>query len=738
MAELLSVQVPRTRGLPGFAEFHKGSTDDEGVASLSSSPTTRPILSVHAHLNTLNHTRISNDLRKKVMNGTTVGVIMSRLPKRPPVDIEFSDLSFSVSEGRNRGYKTLLKSVSGKFRSGRLTAIMGPSGAGKSTLMNITAGYRYSNVAGTISVNGRERNLRRFRKMSCYIMQDDYLHPHLSVRESMAVSANLKLGDKMKWSEKEEVIREILETLNLTDCIDTRASNLSGGQRKRLSIALELVNNPPVMFFDEPTSGLDSSSSFQCINLLKTLAKGGRTIICTIHQPSAKLFEKFDYLYALADGQCIYRGAVRGLLPFLTVMGLECPSYHNPADFLLEVASGDYGEYNHKLTTAVRNGKCDNLGPDDDKLSVRSKPHVLIKDDEDNIVNNEASLLTPSNLGSGIVAVPRAGAVDAKGSESVGNRSSSLYNSTNDIRLKIPSTKHSLLTSDDESVDDIPHSFPTSGWKQFVILFKRSFISSIRDKMLTNMRIFSHLTIGILISLLYYNIGNEASKVFNNSGCLFFCMLFLMFTAMMPTILTFPLEMNVFTREHLNYWYSLKSYYLAKTCADMPFQLIYPLMYVLLVYFMTNQPFEANRFFMFTTMCIMTSLVAQSLGLAIGAATNIESAVFLGPITTIPILLFSGFFVTFSTIPIYLRWITYISYVRYSFEGSLLAIYGYDRSNLHCSEAYCHFKSPRKFLEEMDIGQMTYWMDFLALFVFFILLRLIGYFVLRWKLKAER
>ncbi|KAB7499273.1 ATP-binding cassette sub-family G member 1, partial [Armadillidium nasatum] len=547
-------------------------------------------------------------------------------------------------------YKTLLKSVSGKFRSGRLTAIMGPSGAGKSTLMNITAGYRqvlavvYSNVAGTISVNGRERNLRRFRKMSCYIMQDDYLHPHLSVRESMAVSANLKLGDKMKWSEKEEVIREILETLNLTDCIDTRASNLSGGQRKRLSIALELVNNPPVMFFDEPTSGLDSSSSFQCINLLKTLAKGGRTIICTIHQPSAKLFEKFDYLYALAD--------------------------------------------------------------DDDKLSVRSKPHVLIKDDEDNIVNNEASLLTPSNLGSGIVAVPRAGAVDAKGSESVGNRSS-LYNSTNDIRLKIPSTKHSLLTSDDES-------------------------------MLTNMRIFSHLTIGILISLLYYNIGNEASKVFNNSGCLFFCMLFLMFTAMMPTILTFPLEMNVFTREHLNYWYSLKSYYLAKTCADMPFQLIYPLMYVLLVYFMTNQPFEANRFFMFTTMCIMTSLVAQSLGLAIGAATNIESAVFLGPITTIPILLFSGFFVTFSTIPIYLRWITYISYVRYSFEGSLLAIYGYDRSNLHCSEAYCHFKSPRKFLEEMDIGQMTYWMDFLALFVFFILLRLIGYFVLRWKLKAER
>lgn len=167
-------------------------------------------------------------------------------------------------------------------------------------------------------------------------------------------------------------------------------------------------------------------------------------------------------------------------------------------------------------------------------------------------------------------------------------------------------------------------------------------------------------------------------------------------------------------------------------------QIVFSGVYVLIVYFMTGQPLETDRIIMFTSINILTALVAQSLGLLIGAAMRIETGVYLGPVTTIPVVLFSGFFVNFDTIPGYLKWLTYVSYVRYGYEGAMLSVYGYDREKLQCSEAYCHFRSPKKFLEELSMDGANFWIDVGALLSVFIFIRVISYFVLRMKIRMIR
>lgn len=708
-------------------------------------------------------------------NGQKKGTIaLSHLPQRPPVDIEFCDISYSVTDSHRRGFKTILKSVSGKFRNGEITAIMGPSGAGKSTLMNILAGYKTAQLSGSVLINSKERNLRRFRKLSCYIMQDDVLIANLTVREAMMVAANLKLGKNMISYAKVVVVEEILETIGLKESVNTLTCNLSGGQRKRLSIALELVNNPPVMFFDEPTSGLDSSTCFQLISLLRSLARGGRTIVCTIHQPSARLFEKFDHLYLLAQGQCVYEGRVKGLVPYLSSLGYECPSYHNPADYVLEVASGEYGDAVPKLVDAVKSGACKKYAHKDYVLTLAQKgcnndiikgsgsgaenamailtledekPPLEDRQLEPSIpVEDPAELKPPKletqqsqNSDCSVVNMPTNAVDDSCSFSSSKGTQNAVGGSGSGGPSAVVGCMTSLLDSH-ESVVTLPNKtgFPTSGWTQFWILLKRSFRTILRDKMLTHMRLFSHVIVGAIIGMIYYDVGNEASKIMSNAGCIFFVSLFTTFTAMMPTILTFPTEMSVFVREHLNYWYSLKAFYFAKTIADMPFQIVFSSVYVLVVYYLTSQPMELERVSMFVLICVLNSLVAQSLGLLIGAGMNIETGVFLGPVTTIPTILFSGFFVNFDTIPGYLQWVTYVSYVRYGFEGAMVAIYGMDRAKMQCNQMYCHYRVPKKFLEEMSMDNALFWVDAVALIGIFFALRIIAYFVLRWKLHMIR
>ncbi|XP_050295713.1 ATP-binding cassette sub-family G member 1-like [Anthonomus grandis grandis] len=284
------------------------------------------------------------------------GATFSQVPKSAGVNIEFQDLSYSVPQGK-KGSKIILRSINGQFKSSELTAILGPSGAGKSTLLNILAGYKCRTATGEILINGQPRDIKAFRELSRYIMQEDLMQPMLTVKEAMMVAANLKMPRSISYIDKEKSILEVLEMLRLQNAVNTKTTQLSGGEKKRLSIALELLNNPPVLFLDEPTTGLDDLSCSQCVSLLKCIAQEGRTVICSIHTPSAKMFSVFDNVYIMSAGQCVYQGYGPEVVPFLANIGLECPTHYNPADFMIEIASEEYGSYQEKLVTAIENGK---------------------------------------------------------------------------------------------------------------------------------------------------------------------------------------------------------------------------------------------------------------------------------------------------------------------------------------------------------------------------------------------
>ncbi|XP_058125823.1 ATP-binding cassette sub-family G member 4-like [Anopheles ziemanni] len=263
-----------------------------------------------------------------------------------PSTLRFRNVSYRTND------KEILANISGRFQHGRLVALMGPSGAGKSSLLNALSGAEMFGMIGTVTINGEpvEENDPR----SVYVEQECPLLAFLTVQETMEFAVNMKMPQGSPPSLKGAKVSEILNMVGLDGSRPTVVRNLSGGEQRRLAVAVELITNPPIMLLDEPTSGLDSVSSMQVISHLKSLAMSGRTIICTIHQPASSLFQLFDDVYLLRQGRCLYAGPVENLLPQFARVGLHCPEYYNPADFALEaITNAEHTDAHETLARMV-------------------------------------------------------------------------------------------------------------------------------------------------------------------------------------------------------------------------------------------------------------------------------------------------------------------------------------------------------------------------------------------------
>ncbi|PWA78808.1 AAA+ ATPase domain-containing protein [Artemisia annua] len=276
-----------------------------------------------------------------------------------PLSLAFNHVNYSIdvpAEMKGRGVEgnrlQLLKDVSGAFRPGILTALAGVSGAGKTTLMDVLAGRKTAGrIQGSISISGYPKNQATFARVSGYCEQNDIHSPNVTVHESLLYSAWLRLSSDVTKRTRKMFVDELMELMELNPIRDALVGlpgvdGLSIEQRKRLTIAVELVANPSIIFLDEPTSGLDARAAAIVMRTVRNTVDTGRTVVCTIHQPSIDIFESFDELILMKmGGQIVYAGPLgqhsHNLVEYFEAISgvAKIRNGYNPATWVLEVTS---------------------------------------------------------------------------------------------------------------------------------------------------------------------------------------------------------------------------------------------------------------------------------------------------------------------------------------------------------------------------------------------------------------
>ncbi|XP_057428579.1 ABC transporter G family member 24-like [Lotus japonicus] len=262
---------------------------------------------------------------------------------RPLIEISFKDLTLSL-KAQN---KHILRCVTGKIKPGHITAVMGPSGAGKTTFLSAIAGKALGcKVTGSIFINGKNESIQSYKKIMGFVPQDDIVHGNLTVEENFRFSAQCRLSADLSKPNKVLVVERVIEFLGLQSVRNSLVGTvekrgISGGQRKRVNVGLEMVMEPSLLILDEPTSGLDSASSLLLLRALRREALEGVNICMVVHQPSYGLFKMFDDLILLAKGGLtVYHGSVKKAEEYFAGLGIIIPERINPPDYFIDILEG--------------------------------------------------------------------------------------------------------------------------------------------------------------------------------------------------------------------------------------------------------------------------------------------------------------------------------------------------------------------------------------------------------------
>uniref|UniRef100_A0A673WXC2 Broad substrate specificity ATP-binding cassette transporter ABCG2 n=1 Tax=Salmo trutta TaxID=8032 RepID=A0A673WXC2_SALTR len=508
---------------------------------------------------------------------------------------------------RKNTAREILVDLNGIMRPG-LNAILGPTGSGKSSFLDVLAARKDpSGLSGEVLIDGVPQP-PNFKCLSGYVVQDDVVMGTLTVRENLRFSAALRLPRSVPQKEKEARVNDLITELGLTKVADAKVGTemmrgISGGERKRTNIGMELIIDPSVLFLDEPTTGLDASTANSVLLLLKRMANQGRTIIMSIHQPRYSIYRLFDSLTLLVSGKQVYHGSYR------------CCAHNNPADFFLDVINGD--------STATAMNKIQGEDIDFEELSG-SRQTI-----EERLVEEY--------------------------------RNCSYFRDTQVELERITQGKQYTTKPTSRSI-----TYNSSFFTQLHWVLGRTLRNLALNPQTSVAQLGVTIFLALIVGAIFFGVKDDQSGIQNRIGALFFITTNQCFSTLSAAEL-FITERKLFVHEYISGYYRVSVYFLSKILSDIiTLRTIPAIIFSCVAYFMIGFKTTPEAFFIFMFTVTLVAYTATAMTMAISADQSVVAmANIFMTISFVFMMIFSGLLVNLPSIMNWLAWLKYLSIPRY-------------------------------------------------------------------------
>ncbi|KAJ1666843.1 hypothetical protein EV178_001927 [Coemansia sp. RSA 1646] len=636
--------------------------------------------------------------------------------------LSWSNINYDIKT--KDGVRRILQNVSGSIYPGELVAIMGSSGAGKTSLLNVLSSrVQGGKLYGDIKFNGTKCNPHKFKRMLAYVEQDDLMHATLSVQETLTVSAKLRLPSK-KYTDQEKLQRvdDVMRQMRLSHIAGSKIGSpgmrgVSGGERKRVSIGIELVTDPSILVLDEPSSGLDSSSAEMVVKLTKDMCRERNlTTLMTIHQPSAEMMAQYDKLILLSQGKLVYIGPADQALQYFGQLGYP-QTNPNPANFYIDLMTIDFSSF-----------------------AAMSESETRVQTLVDSFIEfrrNGSKLITHSSSAFAVGGDSSATSIHYPGEigETINN---SLAPS---MKNESYCGSHSNLVKDitQETASIVLYEMPPkNSWaSELLVLLKRDWLLNIRNTSLIYGFIFQSIMMTIFMGFVFFQMKTDQPSIQNRIGALYMLVIQSSFPITFSAMTILMAGHSVLMRERSTGTYRMSSYFIAKVLCFFPLMIIPMIIIFTGVYFIAHFQYSAEKYFI--AMAILIVNVYSSLAFAFTITmliSNMDTAAIIVPVTMETLFLFSGNFSNSNAITPALRWIKYICVYFYTYSGFMQNEFGGLKFDCGDTSTAC-YHTGEDVLSAYALNDLPIWLTIVINLALGSALFTIGYIGLRWVIKPR-